>query len=46
MKRHFVVTNWFVWIIEAHHAGYSDADILFILKTIGVLDELRRILAK
>ena len=47
MKSHiFVVNNWFAWVIEAHNVGYSDADILFVLKTIGVLDEMRAALTR
>ena len=39
----FRVTNWAVWIIEARDAGYSMADMRWILNTVGVMDELRRI---
>lgn len=44
--KHFIVTNWFAWIIEAHKAGFSESDILFVLTTVGVLDELRAALAR
>lgn len=40
----FHVDNWFRWVIDAHHIGYSDADILFVLDTIGVREEMRRVL--
>lgn len=40
----FRVTNWFQWTIEAHHAGFSNADILFVLQTIEVLEPMRRLL--
>lgn len=46
MSRHFVVTNWFAWIIEAHKAGMSDADIRFVLTVVGVMDGLREVLQR
>jgi len=42
----FIVSNWFAWILEARDAGFSEADILFVLKTVGVLEQMRAILAK
>jgi hypothetical protein len=39
-KKYFKVDNWFAWMIEAHHEGYSDADIRWLLKTVGVWDRL------
>lgn len=43
LSRSFHVTNWFAWIIEARDAGYSQADMRWILNTVGVMDELRRV---
>ena len=40
----FRVDNWFRWVIDARKLGYSGADILFVLDTIGVHEEMRRIL--
>jgi len=46
LQRRFVVNNWLVWIVEAHHAGYSDADIRWILKTVGVWERIVEIVRK
>lgn len=43
-SRIFRVTNWFRWILEARDAGYSDADILFVLRTLHLLEPMRKIL--
>jgi hypothetical protein len=42
-SKHFVFSNWFAWILEARAAGYSLADIRFVLKTVGVFDDIRAI---
>jgi hypothetical protein len=45
VKSHiFRVENWFRWVIDPHHMGYSDADILFVLDTVGVRERMKRIL--
>lgn len=38
----FHVANWFQWCLDARDAGYSQADMRWILNTVGVMDELRR----
>lgn len=43
-SRIFRVDNWFQWAIDAHHAGFSNADILFVLRTLDVLEPMRRTL--
>jgi hypothetical protein len=43
-SRIFRVENWFRWVIDAHKLGYSDADILFVLDTVGVHEGMKRIL--
>jgi hypothetical protein len=43
---HFIFTNWFAWIVEANKADFSQADILFVLRTVGVLEEMRAVLEK
>lgn len=42
----FHVTNWYKWAIDAHHLGFTNADIRFVLATVGVLDEMRARLQK
>lgn len=44
-SRSFRVENWFRWVLDARDAGYSQADILFVLSTVGVLESMRAILA-
>ena len=43
---HFIVTNWWQWILDAHKAGMSRADILWILKIVGVLEQMQEIAAR
>jgi hypothetical protein len=38
----FQVRNWFQWIIDARKMGYSNDDIRWILRTIGIWDEIER----
>lgn len=42
-RQTFHVDNWFTFCVEARDAGYSQDDIRWILNTVGVMDELRRI---
>lgn len=37
----FHVTNWFQWCLDARDAGFSQADMRFILNTVGVMDAMR-----
>lgn len=40
----FRVDNVFSWVIDAHNAGFSQEDILFILKTMDWLEPMRKII--
>lgn len=42
-RQAFHVDNWFTFCVEARDAGYGQDDIRWILNTVGVMDEMRRI---
>jgi hypothetical protein len=40
-SRKYTISNWFTWMVQAHQDGFSDADIRFVLQTVGVMEAVQ-----